>query len=148
MSTVWAIMISDLFGSMFPYLFLVLGVGLIVFGVRGLRQQVVRRRQWREFPGQAVDYVWDTRNNTSVQYWVLEWIGDDGVQRTARNPYGVSGGTLREFPFPVRVLVDPDDPTRAQVARGAHSGLLGTMIMIPVGALFTIVGVLVLANSH
>lgn len=126
-----------------PGVFILLGAVISVLGIRGSRQLVVQRRSWVSYPGEACDYVWDTSGDTSVQYWVLRWTGADGVSRTARNPHGVSGGTLREFPFPVRVLVDPDDPTNAQVADGAHSGRIGLLIMIPVGLIFVVLGVLI-----
>ncbi|SDS70543.1 DUF3592 domain-containing protein [Microlunatus soli] len=126
-----------------PIVFIVLGSVTTVLGIRGSRQLSERRRRWISYPGEVYDYVWDTGSDTSVQYWMLRWIGADGVSRTAKNPHGVSGGTLREFPFPIRVLVDPDDPTNAQVADGAHSGRIGLLIMIPVGVIFVGLGVLI-----
>lgn len=130
--------------SILPYLFMLLGVTMAVLGIRGWRQVADRRRRWRRFPGEVFDYTWDrTGGNESVQYWMLRWVGADGVQRTAKNPHGVSGGTLREFPFPMEVLVDPDDPRQAQVAKGSHSGLMGVVLMIPVGLIFLALGILI-----
>lgn len=130
--------------ELLPIIFVLLGAAFIVFGIRGRRQLAERRRHWISYPGEAYDYEWDTSGaDSSVQHWLIRWTGSDGVGRTAKNPHGVSGGTLREFPFPIRVLVDPEDPANAQVADGAHSGRIGVLIMIPVGAIFLVIGVLI-----
>ncbi|WP_027942586.1 DUF3592 domain-containing protein [Amycolatopsis taiwanensis] len=74
-------------------------------------------------------------------------MDDDGVTRTARNPTGSSTGTLRSFPFPVEVLVNPANPDQAQVAKGGNSGVAAGMAMFLVGLIFTGVGTLIARYS-
>lgn len=138
------ILMTDIVGVLLPVLFVVIGAVVAVMGFGIHRRVRYRQRHWVPVPGEAYDYVWESSGNDgSVQYWMIRWVGADGRQHTARNPYGVSGGTLRTFPFPVRLVVNPDDPTEAQVAEGWHSGRLGSVLMIVVGLLFVIVGGLI-----
>ncbi|HEY9292027.1 MAG TPA: DUF3592 domain-containing protein [Microlunatus sp.] len=134
-------MTDTLIGSyLVPLVFLVVGVLLMIFGIRSIVKVRRRRQHWLRYPGEAFDYVWESGNDSSIQFWMLRWIDNHGVQRTARNPYGVSGGTLKSFPFPVEVLVNPADPRDGQVSRGAHSGLTGAVVAIAAGLLFGLVG--------
>lgn len=129
--------------TLLPIALVVLGILFVIVGIRGLRTVRFWRRHWLRYPGEAVDSVWETDDGKSYQYWILQWIGADGVRRTARNPSGSSGGTLRSFPFPVEVMVNPDNPREGQVAQGGNSGLTGYALFTAVGGLFTIVGIIV-----
>jgi hypothetical protein len=131
---------SALVGTLLPVAFLVGGVLILILGIRTAVNVRRRRQSWIRYPGEAYDYVWDSSGDSSVQYWMLRWIDHQGVQRTTRNPYGVSGGTLKTFPFPVEVLVNPDNPREGQVARGARSGLTTAIAFIGVGLIFAVVG--------
>lgn len=117
----------------------VLGLLFLGIGVTLLRQQGLRRRTWVRLRGEAYDYVWSGGDN-SLQTWKLRWSGPDGAEHRCQNPYGVSGGTLRTFPFPVDLLVDPADPDKAQVASGVQNGLLIAVIFTVLGAGLLIVG--------
>lgn len=128
--------------GLLPVVFLVLGILFVILGIRGLQSVRYRRRHWLRYPGEAVDSVWETDDGKSYQYWILQWVGADGVRRTARNPHSSSGGTLRSFPFPVEVLVNPDNPRQAQVAEGGNSGLLGYALFAVVGGIFALVGII------
>ncbi|QDP94785.1 DUF3592 domain-containing protein [Microlunatus elymi] len=131
---------SDLVFRLLPLAFLVGGILMLIFGVRtavGVRH---RRLTWLRYQGEAFDYVWDNSGDSSTQHWMIRWIDNQGVQRTARNPYGVSGGTLKSFPFPVEILVNPDDPRQGQVAGGAQSGLTVAIAFIAAGVVFALVG--------
>jgi len=126
-----------------PIVLVLFGVLFVVLGIRGLQAVRYRRRHWLRYPGEAVDYVWETDEGKSYQYWILRWVGADGVRRTARNPHGSSGGTLRSFPFPVEVMVNPDDPKQGQVAEGGNSGLGAYALFTVVGGVIALVGVIV-----
>ena len=133
--------VATLLGAVFA----VLGLVFVVLGIRTLGQVAARRRTWIRYPGEAFDYVWHGGGRNSQQYWMLRWIDRDGVQRTAENPYGSSGGTLRSFPFPVDVLVNPENPREATVAEGARSGILTGWLFSLVGGLFAVIGLGMLA---
>jgi hypothetical protein len=130
-------------GWLVPAAFTILGPLMVVLGIRMVVRNRHRQRAWIRYPGEAFDYVWHRGN----QYWMLRWIDRDGVQRTAQNPYGNSGGTVRSFPFPVEVLVDPQDPRSAQVATGANSGSLFNVLIIAIGLIFGLVGGAVLMST-
>ena len=134
---------SAMVSHLLPAAFLIGGVLMMIFGIRAIMKIRARRRTWLRYPGEAFDYVWESNGNSnSIQFWMLRWIDNQGVQRTARNPYGSSGGTFKSFPFPVEVLVNPDDPKDGRVARGGNSGVAGTLAAIGVGLLFSFVGAL------
>ncbi|WP_328394326.1 DUF3592 domain-containing protein [Nocardia sp. NBC_00416] len=123
--------------------FTVLGAVLCATGIEQLWQVRDRRRHWKRYQGEVFDYVWESGStNSSIQHWILRWVDEQGVPRTAKNPTGSSGGTLRSFPFPVEILVDPEDPQRAQVARGGNSGVAAGIAALAVGPVFIGVGVL------
>jgi hypothetical protein len=125
---------------------ILLALGMIVFGLMSLvlgifllGQHSGRRRSWTRMPGVAYGYVRRGSAN-STQQWLLRWTGPDGVERRCRNPFGVSSGTTRRFPFPVELLVDPNNPERAQVAAGPQGGTPVAMILTAFGAFVLIVG--------
>ncbi|MEV4127989.1 DUF3592 domain-containing protein [Nocardia sp. NPDC049707] len=123
--------------------FTVLGIFLFVNGIWQLRQVRDRRRHWKRHRSEVIDYVWESSSSSSsIQYWILRWVDEHGVPRTAKNPTGSSGGTLRSFPFPVEILVDPADPERAQIAGGRHSGVAAGIAALVVGLLFIGLGTL------
>lgn len=124
-----------------------LSLGAIVFGllflgigVTLLRQHSVRSRTWIRTRGEAYDYVWRGRGDDSVQHWKLRWVGPDGLEHHCQNPFGTSAGTLRTFPFPVDLLVDPTKPDRAQVASGLQNGVLMAVIFTVLGTGVLVVG--------
>lgn len=119
-----------------------LGLIFLVLGIVLSRQQSSRRRSWLRVPGEAYDYVW-RGGETSTQHWMLRWTGPDGVERRCRNPFGVSGGTTRSFPFPVELMVDPNDPGRAQVASGPQSGSPAGIVFTGFGAVALVVGIVI-----
>ncbi|MBO0810945.1 MAG: hypothetical protein J2P23_02745 [Microlunatus sp.] len=116
------------------------GLIFMITGIALLRQQSVRRRTWTRMRGEAYDFRWSGGDNSS-QYWLLRWTGPDGVQHQCQNPFGMSGGTARTFPFPVDLLVDPANPDRAQVAGGTRSGSAVAVIFTAFGAVVLVVGI-------
>lgn len=127
--------------------FLILGIVFVLIGFRSLWLVVSRRRRWKRYQGEVVDYVWERTAGSDLQFWMLRWVDEHGVARTAKNPTGSSGGTLRSFPFPVEVLVDPDNPEKAQVAKGGNSGVAAGIATLFVGLVFTGVGTLISVAS-
>ncbi|AHH15585.1 putative membrane protein [Nocardia nova SH22a] len=125
--------------------FVVLGMILSVLGTVQLVAIFRRRRTWWRCRGEVVDYTWDA--HTDIRHWILRWTDADGEIRTARNPTGSSGGTLRQFPFPVDILVDPENPGNAQVAKGSNSGVTACVLMSAVGLLFAGLGVLLIVAA-
>lgn len=120
-----------------PVGFTALGIFLLGNGILQLWQVRDRRRHWKRYQGEVVDYAWKLgSSSSSVQYWILRWVDEHGVARTAENPTGGSGGTLRSFPFPVEILVDPRIPGRAQIAKGRHSGVAAGVAALVVGVVF------------
>jgi hypothetical protein len=130
----------DLVLPLLAVVFTAMGTLFVVVGVRTIIQVRRRKRTWIRYPGEAFDYVWRSGGRNSTQYWMLRWIDSGGVQRIAQNPHGTSGGTFKSFPFPVTVLVDPQNPRRAQVADGLHSGGATGWIFSVVGGMFAVVG--------
>lgn len=106
---------------------LLFAIGGLVFVIRDRR----RKREWLRVPGEVYDVVSGSGSSTNPTYhWMFRCTGPDGVQREHRNPYGTTGGRLRSFPFPIEVLVDPNNPERAQVASGHTGTRVGVMFMV------------------
>lgn len=120
--------------------FVLVGGVLATIGVTTVRRHLVRVRTWRREQATVVDHQWRGAGGSSTQHWVIERVtAAHGVVR-ALSQMGTSHGTLRGFPFPVTVLVDPEDDTRFVLADGSRSGWGGLFFVVG-GLLLLAVGV-------
>ncbi|MFK5582960.1 DUF3592 domain-containing protein [Serinicoccus sp. LYQ131] len=127
-----------------PYLlaagFVLVGGVLAVIGLTTVRRHLVRVRTWRREQATVVDHQWRGAGDSSTQHWVVERVTPSGAVARTVSQMGTSHGTLRGFPFPVTVLVDPADETRFVLADGSRSGwgglffVVGGLLLLAVGA--------------
>ena len=116
----------------------VLGVLLLVGGLRTVRRDRVRRRTWRPYPGEVVasrldgeqvrcQVAYRRADGTTALFW------NRFTSTTLGDPVG----------RPVQVLENPADPRDAVVSGGlVGGGLVGTVFAV-VGGLLVVVGAVV-----
>lgn len=124
-------------------IFTLLGGAFLAWGGSSVRRQAGRARSWRRDRATVVGYEWHGPHDRSVQHWVMERTDPLGRTHRAVSELGVSGGTLRRFPFDVDVLVDPADEARYVLAGGCRSGWGGIFLAV-VGGVFLVAGVVIL----
>ena len=116
---------------------LLVGALLVAIGLRSLFRPA--RTTWTRVPGVVVAWT-----GSDVRYPVVEYALPDGTLRRFRNPTTLDLGSYRTG-RPVTVLVDPEDPTRAELAgTRTHAVLLGCAFLL-LGSTALVVGVAVTA---
>lgn len=123
--------------------FTLLGGLLAWTGLSSVGRHVRRSRTWHRGRATVVGYDWRGRSGRQVQHWVMERTDSLGRTHRAVSELGVSGGTLRPFPFDVDVLVDPADGATFVLAGGCRSGWGGLLLGL-VGGIFHLAGLVIL----
>ena len=123
--------------------FTLLGGLLAGSGLTSVGRHVHRSRTWHRGRATVVGDDWSGRPGKQVQHWVMERTDSLGRTHRAVSELGVSGGTLRPFPFDVDVLVDPADESTFVLAGGCRSGWGGLFLGL-VGGIFLVAGLVIL----
>ena len=124
-------------------LLLLLGAGATTLGLVLVSRHLGRARTWRRERATVTGYVWSGTADRSNQHWVMERTDSAGRTHTARSTLGVSWGTVRQLPFDVDVLVDPEDESRFVLAGGCRSGM-AALAFVVAGLLLAGVGAAIL----
>lgn len=109
---------------------IVAGVALAGLGALGAARHHRRLSTWRTDRATVVGYDWGGTAMNKVQHWILERTGPDGRPIRSRTTLGTSWGSVKEPPFEVDVLVDPDDETRFVPRGGCRSGTTGLVLVV------------------
>ena len=137
----------EVFSEYFGVFFAVIGIIILLVGGQGLRGTLSFRQRAKQTEGVVTDLRAQSSGSRTggdpnvVYYPVLEFTTQDNRQveteaRSGRSPPPADEGER------VTVQYDPADPTSAEIA-GNSTGLFLYGVFIVLGAIFTVVGLVV-----
>ncbi|MCI9280107.1 MAG: DUF3592 domain-containing protein [Bacilli bacterium] len=123
-------------GILFGLIFVVIGIGLLLFSVSTIKNYNQKNKTYNETTSIVVDYAY---NDEGLEAIIVEYTVDGKAYRKQSNSYSnmpKSKGTQ------VKVKYNPDDPSDAIWVNDS------TNIVLPlVGGLFTLVGIIIVISS-
>jgi len=127
-----------------PWIFVVVGVAVVVAGVRSLRATSRFQARALQAPGVVTDVRWQrtTRDSRSVGFPVVRFNLPDGRTVEAMSAHG-SRPAPAQTGQPVTVLYDPADPTEVRLPGFLGSGHAFGIVAIVIGIGFMVLGTLV-----
>jgi hypothetical protein len=131
-----------------PWVFPLIGVVVVVGGIRSLRAASRFQRSARQAPATVTELRWEwtsggsNSSSSRVAYPVVRFALPDGRLVETQTSFGSNPPPAREGDQ-VTVLYDPDDPTSARLPGFFKSGHFSGVMAIVLGCFFIVLGSLI-----
>src|SRR4051794_13446489 len=134
--------------ELLPLVFPVIGILVIVSGIRSLRAALRFQRKAQQAPGTVTELRWEwtsdgaDNSSSASAFPVVRFTLPDGRMVEAQTAFGSNPPPAREGQA-VTVLYDPDDPTYVRLPGFMRSGHFTGVLTIVIGAVFVVLGSLI-----
>ena len=131
-----------------PWVFPLIGVFVVIGGIRSLRAASRFQRIAHRAPATVTELRWEwtsggsNSSSSRIAYPVVRFTLPDGRMVETQTSFGSNPPPAREGE-PVTVLYDPADPTQARLPGFFKSGHFSGVLAIVLGSFFIVFGTLI-----